>query len=109
MRDAIAPKRSPARSSRRKSFRLLIQLGPIAVLALPSFVWPCGALELTFEETVRRNLVQTGYINSYDVIAPVVLQIGPRWCERAAPRQVKESCSCVGQRDQVYSIARAGA
>jgi hypothetical protein len=98
MRDT---KRSPNRSS-------LIQLGPIAALALPSFVWPCGIFELPFEEAVRRNLVQAGYINSYDVITPVALHLGPRRCEAVAARQPKEACSCVGQRDQTYSIARTG-
>lgn len=98
MRDT---KRSPNRSS-------LIQLGPIVALALPSFVWPCGVFELPFEEAVRRNLVQAGYINSYDVIIPVALQLGPRRCEAVAPRPLKDACSCVGQRDQAHSIARAG-
>ena len=108
MRDAIAPKRSPNRSSRRTSFRPLIQLGLITVLVLPSFVSPCGVFALPFEEIVRRNLVQAEYIKSYDVIAPVELQLGPRRCEGVSPRQLKDACPCVGQRDQVY-FARAGA
>lgn len=109
MRDTIAPRRSPNRSPRRESFHRLIQLGPIAALALPSFVWPCGAFELPFEEAVRRNLVQAGYINSYDVITPVALQLGPRRCEMIAPRPPKDACSCVGQRNPAYFLARAGA
>jgi hypothetical protein len=94
-------KRSPNRSS-------LIQLGPIIALALPSFVWPCGAFELPFEEVVRRNLVQAGYINSYDVITPVTLQLGPRRCEATASPLLKDACSCVGQRDPAYFLARTG-
>lgn len=98
MRDT---RRSPNRSS-------LIRLGPIVALVLPSFVWPCGVFELPFEEAVRRNLVQAGYINSYDVITPVALQLGARRCEAVAPRPSKDACSCVGPRDQVYSIAQGG-
>ena len=98
MRDT---RRSPNRST-------LIQLGPIVALALPSFVWPCGVFELPFEEVVRRNLVQAGYINSYDLVTPVALQLGPRRCETTAPHQLKDTCSCIGQRDQTYSIARTG-
>jgi hypothetical protein len=105
MRDA---NRQKNRSSLRESLRLLLQLGPIAVLVLPSFVWPCGAPEVAFEEAVRRNLVQAGLIRSYDIITPAELQIGPRQCEGISQNQSSHVCSCAGQRDGVYYLARAG-
>ena len=99
----------PTRPSNHGVFRLLAQLGPVALLALPSFVAPCGVSELPFEEAVRRTLVQAGYINSYDVVSPVVLQLALPRCGSAAPVHAKDVCSCVGQRDRADFIARAGA
>ena len=96
--------RDTKRSSKRSS---LIQLGLLA-LALPSFVWPCGVFELPFEEAVRRNLVQAGYINSYDVITAGALQLEPRRCEAVTPRPMKSACPCIGQRDHADVLAWPG-
>jgi len=96
--------RDTKRSSNRSS---LIQLGLLA-LTLPSFVWPCGVFELPFEEAVRRNLVQAGYINSYDVITAGALQLEPRRCEAVTPRPMKNACPCIGQRGQTDVLAWPG-